>query len=353
MFAAILFGASTPIAKGLLTGTSPQVLAGMLYLGSGLGLGTLWLLRHTRRSRAETPLVRADLGWLAGAVTFGGVLAPLALMLGLLRTPASASALLLNLEGVFTAVIAWIVFAENVDGRIALGMAAIVGGGAALSWQGRLSMGGVGGPLLIVCACAAWAIDNNLSQKVSASDPVQIAAIKGIVAGCVNLAIGLALGGVLPGLPRIASALTLGFFAYGVSLVLYLLAMRSLGTARTGAYFSLAPFVGAAGGLLFWHDHVTPLFFVAAMLMAFGLWLHLTERHEHLHTHEPLTHSHGHVHDEHHRHQHLHGESAEEPHTHVHTHEPLTHRHAHFPDIHHRHEHDAHAPNATPSPPTN
>jgi drug/metabolite transporter (DMT)-like permease len=339
LLAAALFGISTPIAKGLLEGASPQVLAGLLYLGSGIGLGATWLVQRARERHTEAPLVQRDLRWLAGAVLFGGVLAPLALMTGLARTPASASALLLNLEGVFTAVIAWVVFAENVDRRIALGMVAIVAGGALLSWQGRLEWGGAAGPLLVVCACVGWAIDNNLTQKVSASDPVQIAAIKGLVAGAVNLAIGLALHGALPSVPRVAGAMTLGFFSYGVSLVLFVLAMRSLGTARTGAYFSLAPFVGAAGGLLLWHDRVTALFFVAAALMAFGLWLHLTERHEHFHTHEPLTHTHRHMHDEHHQHAHAPDDPPGEPHTHEHTHEPLAHSHAHTPDIHHRHGH--------------
>ena len=340
LLAAVLFGASTPIAKALLHGTSPQVLAGFLYLGSGIGLGALWLLRRVQGPAPEAQLTRHDVPWLAGAVLFGGIVAPLALMAGLVRTPASASSLLLNLEGVFTALIAWIVFAENVDRRIALGMFAIVAGGAALSWQGRLSWGGAAGPLLVILACAGWAVDNNLTQRVSASDPVQIAAIKGVLAGSVNLAIGLAVGGVLPSLPRVGAAITLGFFSYGVSLVLYVLAMRSLGTARTGAYFSLAPFVGAAGGLVIWRDPVTPLFFAAAALMAVGLWLHLTERHEHQHSHESLSHSHRHVHDEHHRHQHGADDPAGEPHTHVHSHAPLTHRHAHFPDIHHRHGHE-------------
>ena len=349
LLAAALFGASTPIAKALLQGTSPQVLAGLLYLGSGLGLGVLWLLRRMRGRVPDAPLARQDLPWLAGALLFGGVLAPLALMAGLLRTPASASSLLLNLEGVFTALIAWVVFSENVDRRIAFGMFAIVAGGAALSWQGAYAWGGAAGPLLVVCACVGWAIDNNLTQKVSASDPVQIAAIKGAVAGSVNLAIGLALSGALPGMPRAAAALTVGFLSYGVSLVLYVLAMRALGTARTGAYFSLAPFVGAAGSLIFWHDQVTPLFVAAAALMALGLWLHLTERHAHVHRHEPLTHSHRHVHDEHHRHAHGSDDPGEEPHTHEHTHEPVTHTHPHFPDIHHRHGHASGAETARPS----
>ena len=341
LLAAVLFGASTPIAKGLLEGVRPQVLAGLLYLGSGAGLGTIWLVRRVRARASEAPLTKRDLPWLAGAVAFGGIVAPVALMAGLARTPASASALLLNLEGVFTALIAWMIFAENVDRRIALGIFSIVAGGGALSWQGHLASGGFAGPLLVACACLAWGIDNNLTQKVSASDPVQIAAIKGAIAGTVNLGVGVALGGALPGAARVTGALALGFFSYGVSLVLYVLAMRSLGAARTGAYFSLAPFVGAAGGLVLWHDAVTPLFFAAAALMALGLWLHLTERHEHFHVHEPLAHSHRHVHDEHHRHAHGPDDPPGEPHTHLHVHEPLAHRHAHYPDIHHRHGHDA------------
>lgn len=340
LLAALLFGASTPIAKGMLRDASPQVLAGLLYVGSGAGLGSYWLLRRVRGMIPEAPLTKRDIPWLSGAILFGGVLAPLALMAGLMRTPASASALLLNLEGVFTAAMAWVVFKENVDRRIALGMLAIIAGGAALSWQGRVAWGGAAGPLLVVAACVAWGIDNNLTQKVSASDPVQIAALKGAIAGAVNLGIGLALGGVLPLASRMGAAMVLGFLSYGLSLVFYVLAMRSLGTARTGAYFSLAPFVGAAGGLLFLHEPMTPLFLGAALAMAAGLWLHLTERHAHRHEHEVLTHSHRHSHDEHHRHQHGRDDPTDEPHTHLHTHEPLVHSHPHFPDIHHRHAHD-------------
>ena len=341
LLAAVLFGASTPIAKALLGGTTPQLLAGLLYLGSGVGLGALWLWRRSSGKRPEASLTRRDLPWLAGAILFGGTLAPLALMAGLSRTPASASSLLLNLEGVFTALIAWVVFTENVDRRIAVGMLSIVAGGALLSWQGRLAWGGASGPLLVVVACLCWAIDNNLTQKIAAGDPVQIAALKGAAAGAVNLAIGLSLGGALPARSGVAGAMVLGFVSYGVSLVLYVLAMRSLGTARTGAYFSLAPFVGAVGGLLFWHDALTPLFLASAALMALGLWLHLTERHEHAHAHEALAHSHRHVHDEHHGHAHTSHDPPSEPHTHEHTHEPLTHSHPHFPDIHHRHGHAA------------
>jgi drug/metabolite transporter (DMT)-like permease len=227
-----------------------------------------------------------------------------------------------------------------VDPRIALGMAAIVAGGALLAWQGRLEWGGLSGPLAIAAACFCWAIDNNLTQKVSASDPLQIAALKGAAAGTVNLAIGVSLAGSLPTLPRIGAALVLGFFGYGLSLVLFVLALRSLGTARTGAYFSTAPFIGAVLSVLFWHEPVTVTLIAAGGLMAFGVWLHLTERHTHAHTHDRLSHIHPHSHDVHHQHSHAPGDPPGDPHTHAHVHEPLTHVHPHFPDIHHRHGHD-------------
>jgi drug/metabolite transporter (DMT)-like permease len=346
--AAVLFGASTPFAKLLLEDAGPQLLAGLLYLGSGLGLAIVWLRGRYRSEVArETPLTARNLPWLAGAIAFGGVLGPLLSMTGLARTPASGASLLLNLEGVFTALIAWFVFHENFDRRIALGMLSIVGGGVALSWEGLLAWGGLVGPLAIAAACLCWAIDNNLTQKVSAGDPVQIAMIKGLAAGSVNTAIAFFLGATLPAVPRVAAALVLGFVGYGVSLVFFVLALRHLGTARTGAYFSTAPFAGAALSLAIFRERPTPLFLVAAALMAVGVWFHLTERHEHEHQHEAMDHDHAHVHDVHHQHIH----SADDPpvtdptpHTHHHRHEQLAHSHAHYPDIHHRHAHNEGAP---------
>ena len=338
LLAAVLFGLSTPLAKGLLTGTSPQLIAGLLYLGSGLGLGALWVL-HGWRTRREAPLTRRDAPWLAGAIAAGGVLGPLLLLTGLARTPASSASLLLNLEGVFTALIAWIVFRENVDRRIALGMSVIVLGGVLLSWQGQLAWGSLIGPLAIVGATLAWGIDNNLTQRVSASNPVQITALKGLVAGSVNTGIALWAGSAWPAVLHIVGALALGLVSYGVSLVLYVRALRDLGAARTGAYFALAPFIGAAVSLMLWREPLTPVFLAAAALMALGLWLHLSERHEHWHVHEPVTHTHAHVHDAHHQHTHPPGTPPGEPHTHEHTHARLEHSHPHYPDIHHRHGH--------------
>jgi drug/metabolite transporter (DMT)-like permease len=341
--AAVLFGASAPFAKLLLRDAAPQLLAGLLYLGSGLGLGVVWLRnRYSAEAARETPLTRRSIPWLAGAIVFGGVLGPLLLMIGLNRTAASGASLLLNLEGVFTAILAWFVFRENFDRRIALGMLSIVAGSLALSWQGRLAWGGLAGPLAVTGACLCWAIDNNLTQKVSAGDPVQIAMLKGLAAGSVNTAIAFLLGANLPPAPRVAGALALGFFSYGVSLAFFVLALRHLGTARTGAYFSTAPFVGAALSLAIFRERPTPLFIVTAALMALGVWLHLTERHEHEHEHAALDHDHAHVHDGHHQHAH----SADDPpvtdptpHTHQHRHAPMVHSHPHYPDIHHRHSH--------------
>jgi drug/metabolite transporter (DMT)-like permease len=265
------------------------------------------------------------------------------LLVGLTRTPASAASLLLNLEGVFTALLAWFVFRENFDRRIALGMLAIVTGGVVLSWSGRLEWGGLGGPLAVAGACVCWAVDNNVTQKGSAGDPVQVAMLKGLVAGTVNLLIALVLGATVPASARVAGALVLGLLGYGVSLVLFILALRSLGTARTGAYFSVAPFVGAAVAVAVFHEPVTVPLLLAGALMALGVWLHLTERHEHEHAHEPLEHGHAHVHDEHHQHGHDAGDppvTDPVPHAHRHRHEPLVHTHPHHPDIHHRHGHD-------------
>jgi len=341
--AALLFGASAPAAKGLLRGVTPQLLAGLLYLGSCTGLLLLWLARRRpaspTRGADEAALGRADLPWLVGAILSGGVLGPLLLMLGLARTPASGASLLLNLEGVFTALLAWVVFREHVHRRIALGMAAIVAGGVLLSWEGRLAWGGLIGPLAVAGACLAWAVDNNLTQKISASDPVQISMLKGLVAGATNSAIALGLGARWPSASVVAAAAVVGLLGYGMSLVLYVRALRELGTARTGAYFSLAPFIGAVLSILLWREPVTLAFVAAGALMGLGIWLHLTERHTHGHAHQALDHTHAHVHDVHHRHAHGPGDPPGDPHTRPHRHEALTHRHPHYPDIHHRHSH--------------
>lgn len=337
--AALLFGASTPFAKLLLSDTAPVLLAGLLYLGSGVGLG---LIRLVRDGGWHLPAMsRREWWWLLMAIGFGGVLGPLLLMLGLTRTSAATASLLLNLEAVLTAVIAWVAFRENTDRNIVLGMIAIVVGAVLLAWpdssQGADQLGW--GALLIAGACLCWALDNNFTRKVSATDALFLAGIKGSVAGVVNTTIALALGASLPATGTVGEAMLVGLLGYGISLVLFVLALRGLGTARTGAYFSTAPFLGAAIAIAAFGEHASLLFWIAAALMALGVWLHLTEHHEHMHTHEAIAHAHRHVHDAHHQHTHDFPWDGREPHTHEHTHAPITHNHPHYPDIHHRHRH--------------
>jgi drug/metabolite transporter (DMT)-like permease len=335
--AAVLFGASTPFAKLLVGSLSPILLAGLLYLGSGIGVALMRLVRD--RGWKPSGLLKAEWPWLLAAILFGGVLAPVALLFGLLQMTGSAASLLLNLEAVLTAVIAWVVFKENAGRRIVMGMLAIVAGGVVLSWPaGEAAVYGWSGPFLVALACLCWAIDNNLTRKVSGSDALFIAASKGLAAGTVNTLLALSLGVALPGSGMVVATMTVGLLGYGVSLVLYVLALRGLGAARTGAYFSTAPFVGAAVALILLGEPHSPAFWLAALLMAWGVWLHLTEHHEHEHVHEALEHSHPHDHDMHHQHAHD-FEWKEGPHAHRHTHAVLVHKHPHYPDIHHRHEH--------------
>ena len=337
--AALLFGVSTPLAKQLLRETSPLLLAGLLYLGSGVGLSAVRLLRD--RGWRTPALARTEWLWLLLAIGFGGALGPLLLMLGLARTPAGSASLLLNLEAVLTALLAWIVFRENTDRRVVLGMALIVTGAVLLAARGASPGAGLGfGALLIAFACLCWALDNNFTRKISAADAVFIAALKGLVAGVANAGVALMLGDRLPAAAGIAGAMTVGLLGYGISLVLFVLALRGLGAARTGAYFSTAPFLGAAVSILAFGEHPPPLFWLAAVLMGTGVWLHLQERHEHVHTHRAVLHAHRHSHDADHQHVHDLDWDGREPHTHEHAHALLTHSHRHYPDIHHQHEHD-------------
>jgi drug/metabolite transporter (DMT)-like permease len=338
--AAALFGASTPFAKLLLGNVTPWLLAGLLYLGSGIGLAAIDALRRsTGAAPAEAPLRRADVPWLAATVIAGGVMAPVLLLYGLAQSSAAATALLLNLEGLFTLAIAWLVLRENVDRRIALGAAAILGGAALLSWQPQVGSGIGWGALAIAGACLFWAIDNNLTRRLSGADPLQIAAVKGLVAGAVNLTLALAQGAPWPGVATALLAGAVGLAGFGISLVLFVLALRHLGTARTMAYFSTAPFIGALLAVALLGEPVTTTLLLAAALMGAGLWLHLAERHEHRHEHAPLAHEHRHVHDLHHRHRHRPIDPAGEPHSHAHAHARLVHGHPHYPDLHHRHGH--------------
>lgn len=336
---AFLFGAGTPLAKSLLGQVNPWILAGLLYLGSGLGLAIYRRLRGAARPR----LNRGEGRWLAAAVLCGGGLAPVLLMYGLSAMPSSHAALLLNAEAVLTAVLAWMVFKENFDRRIAAGMAAIVAGAVLLSWpqQAAATAGSTFSALwpalAVTLACFFWALDNNFTRKVSLVDASWIACVKGLVAGVTNLLLAFLAGAALPGAVQISAAMAVGLLAYGVSLALFVVALRHLGASRAGAYFSTAPFVGALFSVVFLAEPVTWQLVGAALLMAIGIWLHLTEHHAHMHRHEALEHEHLHAHDAHHPHEHA--QAVPGMHSHRHRHEPLAHSHAHYPDAHHRHGH--------------
>lgn len=350
--AAALFGATTPAAKRLVGDVSPWLLAALLYLGSGLGLLTIALpVAWLRKGRGLGSLLVVPKGvewvWLLGASLFGGMLAPVLLMFGLVGSPGGYASLFLNLEGVFTVLLAWFVFRETVDRRIALGMACIVVGGVLLGWKGEWQQGGgaLAPVFLLVGACLAWAIDNNLSRKLSGQSPLFTVIFKSLTAGGTNLALAMVheSGNVFGSFSLWPFALVTGFLGYGVSLLLFMHSLRHLGTARTSAYFSMAPFVGALGSLLVLDESLGRWFWGAAALMATGVFMHVSEHHEHEHLHPDEEHTHVHAHDEHHQHPHAEGEAVESihsgTHVHRHRHRSLRHSHPHFPDEHHLHTH--------------
>lgn len=332
---ALLFGAGTPLAKALLHDADPWLLAGLLYLGAGVGLLAWRTVRRAPRGR----LPRADAPWLAAAVVCGGMLAPVLLMAGLSGMPATGASLLLNAEGVFTALIAWLVFRENVDRKVAAGMALIVAGAVILSWPGEGAQLAAGWPTAAVLgACLLWAVDNNLTRRVSFADATWLAMVKGLVAGSANLVLAVVIRGQDPPAAAVASAaMVVGFAAYGASLALFVVGLRGLGTARTGAYFSVAPFFGAALAVALLGEPLTPRLLAAGALMGVGVWLHLTETHRHRHSHAGLVHEHPYdPADPHHA-----GVSAVDGDGSGtrHRHPPVVHEHPHYPDIHHRHDH--------------
>ena len=332
---AILFGAGTVAAKWIVGPVSPWLLAGVLYLGSGVGLAA-W--RAIGRA-ARPSLSRTDACWLGGAILSGGVVAPVLLMWGLAQMPAAGASLLLNLEGVLTVLLAWFAFRENFDRRIAFGMALIVAGTIVQSWAGAASIASLW-PTLAVCgACLGWAIDNNLTRKVALTDATFIAMSKGLAAGTVNVSLALWMGAIMPGPWLIVAGALTGILSYGISLVCFVVALRNLGAARASAYFSTAPFIGASLAIALLGEALTWQLAIAGGLMAWGVWLHLTEHHSHAHTHEEMTHEHEHVHDDHHQHDHPGPVAPGTRHSHIHRHPRMTHTHAHYPDSHHRHEH--------------
>lgn len=342
LIAAAFFGASTPIAKLLLGSLPPVVLTGLLYAGSFIGLSLYYavfrLYSAEKPFQKEAGLKKGDMFYLAGTILCGGIAAPLLLINGLLYTSGSVASLLLNLEGVGTTLIAALVFREHVGRRIWAAAILMLVAGAALAYTrptGGWSFNT--GSLFVILSSLMWAVDNNITTRLSHRDPLVIARYKGFAAGVVNLSIAFALGHRLPAAPSLAGALALGVFGYGASLVFFIYSLRNLGAARTSAYFGAAPFIGVVVALILLHEPLTSQIIGAALFMTAGLWLILREYHEHEHAHDPFRHEHSHFHDEHHAHPHD-GE-ADEPHCHEHEHAALTHAHAHAPDIHHFHRH--------------
>ena len=344
ILAAILFGASTPFAKLLLGETDSIVLAALLYLGSGIGAGLLVASqKFLGRSRpVEAGIHRADVPWLAGAVLTGGVAAPIILLLGLKNTSAASASLLLNFEGVATTLIAALVFKEAIGKRTVYAVSLITLASILLTWQASAAWEFSAGALGILGACFLWGLDNNFTRNISAKNPLVIVAVKGLAAGAFSLLLAFFLGKPLPGVMHILWALLLGFICYGLSIALFILALRNLGAARTSTLFGSAPFVGMLISLAIFRETPQGLFFFSLPLMVTGAWLMLGENHQHTHVHECLEHEHRHTHpDEHHVHAHAEDGIFIGEHSHPHVHEDIDHSHAHAPDLHHRHPHQA------------
>ncbi len=339
LLAATLFGISTPLLKLLVGEIAPVLLVAFLYLGTAVGMGVLGRTLKAVNSplTGEARLRRRDLRWLLVAILAGGVIAPVLLMYSLAITPAATASLLLNFEGVATTIIAFAVFRESVGRRIWLGLGIItfasillsVNPGAALGW----SVGAVG----VILACTFWGVDNNATRNISEKDPIAIAALKGLGAGAVALVLAVLVGDPFPGISFMLTAMLLGFVCYGASMVLFIRSLRELGAARTGAYYSTAPFIGAALSFLIFREMPDAQLLAAFALMLLGALLLATERHVHRHHHAPIDHEHLHTHPEPH-HAHRHDGEVTGSHSHPHHHEPVDHEHAHAPDIHHRHE---------------
>lgn len=335
LLAAALFGLSAPLAKVVLSFAGPFATAGFLYLGAGLAL---LLGRVVRPSKTEAPLRRADLPRMFGVIVSGGVVGPVLLMIGLERLGGLTSSLLLNLEAPLTIALAASLFGDHLVRREAVGAALILAAATGLAWQpGALHGGDALGVFAIAGACAAWALDNNLSQGLSLRDPLQVVRTKALPAAGVNLALALLLGERMPSGLALAGALGIGALGYGASIVFHLLAVRELGAARQAALFATAPFIGALAAVPILHEVFRHWDAASGAVMAIGVLLIVHARHGHAHVHEPLAHEHAHVHDEHHQHEHP--EPVVAPHSHLHVHEPLHHDHPHTPDAHHRHRH--------------
>jgi drug/metabolite transporter (DMT)-like permease len=338
--AALLFGISPPFAKLLLPESGPMLIAGLLYLGAGLGLLLFEMTgRPFHLGAEEAPVRRADVGLLAGVILTGGMLGPYLMLWGLERLSGVLTSLLLNLEAPFTVLVAVLVFREHL-GRLELaGVLAIVVAAAILTYQPGAIRGDVVGILAVLGACLCWAIDNNLSQRLSLRDPLVITRMKTLGAGLGILGLAVLTSQPWPSFRVTLAALLLGLVSYGVSLVLDMRALRLLGAAREAGFFSTAPFIGALVAVPVLGERWSMQDAIATALMLLGIALLLRAHHAHTHRHEALEHDHAHQHEDHHDHRHEGGDFIQGPHAHPHRHLPLTHDHPHLSELHHRHDH--------------
>lgn len=334
LLAAALFGLSTPFVQLSGRGLGPFSTACLLYAGAAIAA---WFMRRPQAQEAR--LQRADAPRLAAMAFFGAVLGPVALAWGLQHTSGISASLLLTLEAVFTALLAWKLYGESVDLRVVLAMTALLLGGAMLALeqglQGSVQLLGLGAVLL---ATMAWGVDNALSRGVADRDPGQVVLAKSAMGAIATLSLALVFGEPGPGLASATALLAIGASGYGLSLRIYLLAQRSFGAARTGSVFAFAPFLGAHAAYGLGERQGTWLLLAGGALMVLGVVLHLMERHEHEHVHRYMVHEHAHTHDDGH-HDHVHDPMPTGPHSHRHEHRPMRHSHPHVPDAHHLHGH--------------
>lgn len=344
ILASVLFGASAPLSKILLGQIEPIPLASLLYIGSGTGLTLLQLFLSVTKKQniEEAKLKKADIPWLIGAIVAGGVIAPIILMISLKNTPASTASLLLNFESVATTLIAILFFKENIGKQLWKAIICITLASIILSWDFSNQWGFSLGALGIISACICWGIDNNFTRNISAKNPFTIVTIKGLAAGFFSLFLAFILRNHFPSIKVILIIILLGFICYGLSTVLFVFAIRQLGSARTSALFGTAPFIGAMLAFIICGDIPGIMFFISLPIMVIGTALLLKEEHNHIHRHEHIQHEHKHCHTDLH-HNHIHTKEQEPSgngyHTHVHIHEQIEHSHEHTPDIHHRHAH--------------
>jgi len=338
LLAAALFGAVVPASRILLFNIGPVTLAGLLYVGAGIG-GLIIRRLTNPEGKNESPIRRTDLPWLMGVIVFGSVIGPILCMVGLTTTPASTASLLLNAELAFTTLIAVIGFREPLGKRGICAIIAVVSGGLLLSYDSSGTFGLSPGSILIILACLCWGLDNNFTRVISGKEPAQIVMIKGLVAGIFSVCLGQAIGEPFPTVGIIPAALIIGCLGYGFSIFFVIRAMRVLGSARTGALFATAPFIGLVLSLPLPGESPGLQLLLSLPLMAVGAWLIATEQHSHRHIHLAIQHEHRHSHDDGH---HVHHSPGMEDvvHAHPHEHEKIVHSHSHTPDLHHFHEHD-------------